>query len=189
MTIEVRGTRRERLLRAAGIARPRPPIGLTVGRTASAGAGRVVTAALMLIATAAAAISPIIWLGAAILIALSLLRPRGPWTPIFLLLIGVGLLQAPADPIRTAIALLAGHLTLLLSNALGSLPWSGRIELLTLRRPLLRFAVIQPVAQGLALLSFAIAAEGVVLPIAAALAAIALAVVVWRVVVRLRRRF
>ena len=134
---------RERLLRALGLATPRPPVNFDISPLVSVGLLRVATAALAALATAAVARDAIIWVGGLIVVILLLFLPRPAWSPILALLFGLGLLTGSTDPIRTAVVLFATHLLVLLSTLLGRMRWAGRVELRVLLRPLARFGIIQ----------------------------------------------
>ena len=101
-------------------------------------------------------------------------------------MLGVGLMATPPDPVRTAVVLAAGHLMVLFATLIGRMPWSGRVELRAFRRPLIRFVIIQALAQGIALAGYWLTTTGVTIAIVTVTVAVLLAVAAWALSWRLR---
>jgi hypothetical protein len=177
---------RARLSRAAGLSRPRPPVGLATGRTVPAVALRLVSGAILLIAVAAATPVVSIWVVVGALVVATLLWPKAVWGPVALAPLSVALLFGPPDPARTALVLFAAHLAVTIAALLGSLTAAARVEVRVLRRPGIRFLILQVFAQGMALAGAWLVTQSITLGIVTAVAAVALAVVVWVISSRVR---
>jgi hypothetical protein len=168
---------------------PRPPVAIEVGRTVGVLPLRLVVAAMFVAGATASASAPTAWLAAVLavsVVTLSLARPSAVWPALLAGLLGVGLLLGTVGPIRTAIVILAGHAIVALGGVVGMLPWSARVELRVLRRPLLRFVAIQAFAQSLAAAGLWVGSSGNTFGALAVGAAIIVAVAVWRLATRLQ---
>ncbi len=177
---------RDRGLRALGAPLPRPAVDLSIGPLVSVGSVRIATAVLAMLVAVAVGAGGAFFLVATIGALLLVILPRPIWAPLLLVLLGVGLLATPAEPVRTAVVLAAGHLMVLLAALIGRMPRSGRVELRALSRPLIRFVIIQVLAQGIALVGYWLTTTGVTIAIVAVTVAVLLAVAAWVFSWRLR---
>ena len=165
---------------------PAPPISIDLRRPVPAWALRVVSAAVATGCVALLAQDRTRWVVGGLVVAMVLIRPAGG-APIALTLL-TALWVLTGDPFAVALLplLFGTHLVIVLTAAVGNLPWNGQLELSVLRAPLRRMLVVQAPAQLFAIAAWWVHTSGISSIYLQLLGACGIGVIAWITYARVR---